>query len=68
MIFYNRTIIFEILYSFFQRGPFDVKNVKNIFLIFQKFQKKNFTDNFHGTIKTQKGTKSRILGDLALIL
>ena len=56
MIFYNRTIIFEILYSFFQRGPFDVKNVKNIFLIFQKFQKKKRIPQmtFMGPLKHKK--------------
>ena len=55
MIFYNRTIIFEILYSFFQRGPFDVKNVKNIFLIFQKFQKQRIPQmTFMGPLKHKK--------------
>ena len=64
----KKNIIFEISDFFSKGGPFDVKTVKNVFLIFQKFQNKNSTNDFHGTIQTLKGTKSRILGGLALIL
>ena len=68
MIFCEKNIIFEIFDFFFKGGPFHVKTVKNIFLIFQKFQEKNSTNDFHGTIGTQNGTNSKILGGLALIL
>ena len=45
----EKNIIFEI-FDFFSKGePFDVKTAKNVFLIFQKFQKKNSTNDFHGT-------------------
>ena len=67
--FAKKKILFLKFLIFFSKGgPFDVKTVKNVFLIFQKFQNKNSTNDFHGTIQTLKGTKSRILGGLALIL
>ena len=47
--------LFLNFFDFYSKGgPLDVKIVKNIFLIFQKFQKKNSTNDFHGTIQTWK--------------
>ena len=52
IIFAKKNIIFEISDFFLKGGPSDVKTVKNIVLIFQRFQKKNSTNDFHGTIQT----------------